>query len=265
MLPVVFAQLERLVRQFDMRRVPMCSGKKVGTVVGTIVQKAGLARFPGAFLGLLIVLGFCTPPLEAQTTASIVGSVRDSTGAVMVHASVTVTNTDTAYTRTAVTDENGLYHFDLLPIGRYTLTAAHQGFKETKVAPFVLQVAQQARVDLTLSAGAAAEVVDVTGAAPLIQTDTSSLGQVIEGKQIVDLPLNSRHVTQLIQLTPGAFTSPVVGNVNSNNGGPPLGTGQGLTNFYEASIGGGGASKTEFLFDGVTDSEQLFGGLQFEP
>src|SRR5215468_5847596 len=198
-----------------MRRLPMYSGQEFGTLAGTMLRKAGLARFPGAFLGLVVVLGFYTAPLYAQTTASIVGMVRDSTGAVMVNASVTVTNSDTEYTRTVATDENGLYRVPLLPIGRYTLTAKHEGFKEAKVAPFVLEVAQQARIDLTLSAGAAAEVVDVTGASPLIQTDTSSLGQVIEGMQIVDLPLNSRHVTQLIRLTPGAFTSPVVGSGNS--------------------------------------------------
>lgn len=209
--------------------------------------------------------GLVPAGLHAQSTASIVGTVSDSSGAVVVGATITSRNEDTGLTRTVTSNDVGLYQIPSLPIGRYTLTTTRGGFKQALVQGIVLQVAQEARIDITLSPGATAEVVQVTGASPLIQTDSSSLGTVIGNREIVDLPLNSRHVTQLIALTPGAFTSPVVGNVNSSNGGPPLGTNQGLTNFYEAAVSGGGPSKTEYLFDGITDSEQLFGGMQFEP
>jgi len=115
----------------------------------------------------------------------------------------------------------GCTRFRSLPIGRYTLSATQSGFKHEEVPPFILQAGQHARIDLNLVPGAATESVTVTDAAPLIQTDTSSIGQVIAVQQVSSLPLNSLHVAQLIQLTPGAITSPLVGSANTANGGPP--------------------------------------------
>jgi Carboxypeptidase regulatory-like domain len=214
---------------------------------------------------VLATLCFLSPNLHAQNTASVVGAVHDTTGALVAGATIAVRNVDTGFTRTATTDSNGLYTFTSLPIGHYTLSAAQNGFKKAQVAPFVLQVGQQARIDLSLVPGGSTEVVTVTDAAPLIQTDTASVGQVIAVRQVSGLPINSLHVAQLIGLTPGAITSPLVGTVNSGNGGPPSSSSNISPGRPEASIGGGSASHTDYQFDGIVDSEQLYNGLQFEP
>ncbi len=214
---------------------------------------------------VLATLGFLSANLHAQSTASVVGAVHDTTGALVVGARITISNVDTGFTRTVTTDSSGLYTITSLPIGRYTLSAAQNGFKKAEVPPFALQVGQQARIDLALVPGGSTETVTVTGAAPLIQTETASLDQVVAVQQVAGLPLNSLHVAQLIGLTPGAITSPLVGSVNSGNGGPPKSSNNISPGLPEASISGGSASHTDYQFDGIVDSEQLYNGLQFEP
>lgn len=212
-------------------------------------------------------LWLCLMPgnLPAQETASVVGTIHDLSGALLVGASIRVQNTDTGLTRTVTTDANGLYAISSLPIGHYELSATAQGFKKAQVPTFVLQVDQQARIDLSLQPGGASETVTVTGIAPLIQTDTSTVNQVVAVQQVSGLPLNSLHVAQLIELTPGAITSPLVGSVNSGNGGPPKSSNNISPGLPEATISGGSASHTDYQFDGIVDSEQLYNGLQFEP
>jgi hypothetical protein len=211
------------------------------------------------------VAGLFPAALHAQSTASVVGTVRDTSGAIVVGANVTARDVNTGFTRSVSTDSTGLYRIPSLPIGPYTLTATQNGFKQAQVAPFVLEVGQEARMDLSLVPGGVTQTVNVTDAAPLTQTDSSQVAQVVAVQQVAGLPLNSLHVAQLIQLTPGAITSPMVGQANSGNGGPPRSGGSISPGNPEASIGGGGASKTDFEFDGIDDQEQLFNGLQFEP
>lgn len=203
--------------------------------------------------------------LHAQATASVVGTIHDSSGALVVGATIRIQNVDTGLARSITTDSSGLYTFSSLPIGHYELTAMAKGFKQAQVPDFVLQVDQKARIDLSLQPGGASETVTVEGIAPLIQTDTSTVNQVVAVQQVSGLPLNSLHVAQLIQLTPGAITSPLVGNVNSGNGGPPKSSNNISPGLPEASISGGSASHTDYQFDGIVDSEQLYNGLQFEP
>lgn len=211
------------------------------------------------------VLSLFSVNLQAQSTASVVGAVHDQTGALVVGATITAHNVETGLTRTDKTDSSGLYSIPSLPIGHYTLSASQKGFKKAEVPSFVLQVGQQARIDLSLVPGGSTETVEVTGVAPLIQTETASVGQVVAVQQVLGLPLNSLHVAQLIGLTPGAITTPMVGTVNSANGGPPASSGNISPGLPEASIGGGTASHTDFEFDGIVDTEQLYNGLQFEP
>ncbi|MGH9587049.1 MAG: carboxypeptidase regulatory-like domain-containing protein [Acidobacteriaceae bacterium] len=203
--------------------------------------------------------------LHAQSTASVEGTVHDPSGAVVVGATIVAHNVDTGLTRTVKTGSDGLYTIPSLPIGHYTLSATQHGFKTTDIPSFNLQVGQQARIDLSLTPGGATETVTVTGTAPLVQTDTASLSQVVAVQQVSGLPLNSLHVAQLIGLTPGAISSPLVGSRTSSNGGPPASSGNISPGLPEASVGGGAASHTEFLFDGIVDSEQLYNGLQYEP
>jgi Carboxypeptidase regulatory-like domain len=232
-------------------------------VVCGILQRICVARVGCA--SAILAMCLLSVNLHAQATASIVGTVHDSSGAFVVGATISAQNTETGLTRTATTDANGLYEISSLPIGHYTLSALENGFKKAEIPPFVLQVDQHARIDLSLVPGGTSETMTVTGVAPLIQTDTSNVSQVIAVQQVSGLPLNSLHVAQLIGLTPGAITTPLVGTVNSGNAGPPASSGNLSPGLPEASIGGGTASHTDFVFDGIVDSEQLYNGLQFEP
>ena len=191
----------------------------------------------------------------AQSTAMVVGTVSDSSGAVVAGAKVAATNQDTGFTRNAVSNSTGTYELPSIPIGRYDFTATQTGFKQSQVSNVTLQVAQEARVDLRLEPGDVSAQVNVDAAPSLIQTDAASIGQVINQKQILDLPLNGRNFTQLAALTPGAITSSVPG-------GPPSGEVFGSTT---VSVSGGQSAKTEFLLDGITNQEQLFDGVQFSP
>jgi Carboxypeptidase regulatory-like domain len=191
----------------------------------------------------------------AQSTALIEGTVRDSSGALVGGAAVTARNEDSGFTRTATTTAQGRYEFVAVPIGRYTVTASRSGFGPSEVPNIVLQVEQQALVDITLSPGNVGQTVTVSSAPSLIQTEVSSVGQVIDNKKIVDLPLNGRDFTQLVSLTPGALTS-------NTPGGPSAG---GNTGFTTVAVSGGQSEKTEFLLDGISNQEQLYNGVQFSP
>ncbi len=143
----------------------------------------------------------------AQSTALIEGTVRDSSGALIVGSTVVARNEESGISRTVTTNSQGAYEIVSLPIGPYTVTASANGFSSSEVNHIVLQVAQQALIDLKLSPGNVGQNVSVSAAPSLIQTEVSSIGQVIDNKKIVDLPLNGRDFTQLVSLTPGALTS----------------------------------------------------------
>jgi len=150
-------------------------------------------------LGILLSIS-----LPAQTvTATLVGTVKDATGAVVPSAAVTVTQLSTNIARRAQSNESGDYSFSLLQPGSYQVTAEHEGFRKTVVSEFTLQVDQTARVDIVLQLGNVAESVEVLAAAPLVSSETSSVGQVIDQGQIVNLPLNGRNYYSLVLLAPG--------------------------------------------------------------
>jgi hypothetical protein len=186
----------------------------------------------------------------ADPTATIVGRVTDATGAVVQQVTVSAVNTATGLERHTITSDSGDFEIPLLPItGGYTLTASKPGFQTQQISGIVLQVDQQARFDIKLSVGNVSQKIEVVESAPLVNTDNATVGQVIDNKTIVELPLNGRNFTQLATLTPGA----IQGNPGSNTG------------FTTISINGGQAPKTEFLLDGISNQEQLYNGVQFTP
>jgi hypothetical protein len=205
-------------------------------------------------LATLVVLIFLSGSLHAQQTATVVGSVRDASGAVVPGTTISAQNVDTGLVRKTEADTQGNYVLSALPIGRYTFTASFKGFKPTQVPNVTLQVAQEARIDVRLEPGDVSSSVTVSDAPSLLVTDSSSIGQVIENKKIIDLPLNGRDFTQLASLTPGAITS----NIATGSSGEQHG-------FSTVQVSGGQSSKTEFLLDGITDQEQLYDGVQFSP
>lgn len=140
--------------------------------------------------------------VTAQTSAGVNGAVLDPSGARIPGANVTITNLETGAARETVTSETGAYQVPLLQPGRYTITARKEGFKQL-TRELRLELNQVAEIDFTMEAGAVSETVEVQGAAPLLESNTSSVGQVIETKAVSDLPLNGRNFAQLAILGPG--------------------------------------------------------------
>ena len=141
----------------------------------------------------------------AQTTAGLNGVVTDAGGAVVNGAKVSVMSVETGTRRDTVTNESGFYEFLLLQPGTYNLAVQREGFKQIAQQGIRLEVNQVARVNLTMQLGAVSESVEVRAAAPLLESSTSSVGQVVETKAVSDLPLNGRNFAQLAILSPGAI------------------------------------------------------------
>src|SRR5262245_7605021 len=141
-------------------------------------------------------------------TAQVTGRVIDSSGAVVPGAQVTVTNQKTSLTRDSVTNGEGYFTIPLLPPGEYRIAVKKDGFKPIVRPDVALNVEQVARLDFALEAGAVSETVTITSNAPLMNTETSSVGQVVDNKTVVTLPLNGRNYSQLAALAPGATPNP---------------------------------------------------------
>ena len=194
-----------------------------------------------------------------QQTAQLNGQVMDVSGAAVPGATVTVTNPGRGISVKVISNENGDYVVPLLPPDdHYTVTVTKTGFKETVQREVSLQVAQSAKIDLTMDVGAIAQTVTVSSAPPLLDTQTSSLGQVITGHTVEALPLNGRSSFRLIALTPGVTFSRSAygqfGDVAVNSTWD--------TNF---SINGGRAQSNEILIDGVPSSTGFFNQITTLP
>ena len=155
-------------------------------------------------VSLLCLLLLATAALRAQqTSGSAVGTVTDNTGAVVSGAAVTLTNVDTGDRRTATTNANGDYQFvNLLP-GNYKVDIEDSGFKHFIRPNVVVQVQGSTRVDAPLELGNVSETVEVTSQAPLVETQQATIGQVVAGRAVTELPLNGRNIFNLLALSPG--------------------------------------------------------------
>src|SRR5881296_3274032 len=139
----------------------------------------------------------------AQTvTGTIVGTATDQSGAVLPGVNVTVTNAATSIAKSAVTNDAGQYAVPFLQPGTYSVAAELTGFKKQVVTGVVVAVEERVRVDLQLSVGQVSDTVQVESTAPMLETETSSVGHVIENQRIVDLPLNGRQFLELAFLLP---------------------------------------------------------------
>jgi len=158
-------------------------------------------------LGMFLLLA--PAALVAQfETAEVLGTVRDNTDALVVNASVTLTNQATGIETKTVTDEAGNYSFFNVKVGSYTITVEHAGFSKFTTADVRVDVTARQRVDAKLAVGQVTESVTVTGAAEVLDTDTSDHSQVINTQQIVELPLNGRDYTSLALLATNIHISP---------------------------------------------------------
>ncbi len=215
-------------------------------------------------LGMLI--GFCLMfaslavlPVKAQNArGTILGTVRDPSGALVPGTKVTVTNLGTNVPFSYETDQTGTYYVPSLLPGHYRVEAEKAGFKKVTVIDVVAEVDQTARVDISLQMGQLAETVEVQAAAPLVQTDTVTLGQVVTGRQVTELPLNGRDFTNLLRLNVG---------VGELQGGIAFSIRQhGLNDtFRSVSVNGARPASVSFLIDGVTNNDPLFQGVANTP
>ena len=139
-----------------------------------------------------------------QTLGTISGTVRDTSGAVLPGAGVVLLNEDTGISRTATTNQVGLYNAPALGLGNYRVTASLEGFQTQVRSGIELTVGRQAVVNFDLAVGAITQTVEVTGEAPLVETTRGGLGTLVESQTISELPLNGRDIAQLITLQTGA-------------------------------------------------------------
>lgn len=169
-----------------------------------------------AFVLMSSYVSFATP--FQNIYASLTGVVMDESGAVIPGVNITITNAGTGLTRTIVTDERGNYLVPLLPIGNYTISAELTGFRKELRTGIILQVDQTAREDFRLLVGEITEVLEVTAVAPLVKSETSSVGNVIDTTKVVELPLNGRDFKNLALLVPNAMPT-AQGTTHSTRGG----------------------------------------------
>lgn len=149
---------------------------------------------------------------------SIVGTVTDSSGSALPGATVTVSNPDRGFRRTATTADDGSYTFVNLVPGNYTVQVEKTGFKKNVRTGVTLEVQATVRVDASMEVGAVEQTVEVSAAPPLMQTENASLGQVVGAQTVDDLPLNGRNVLNLVSLVPGVVTQGgAEGNLTTQN------------------------------------------------
>ncbi len=151
-----------------------------------------------------LLFASCCWLLAQYGGGTILGTVTDSSKAVLPGATVTAVNGNTGETRTFTTDQTGNFRFNAVPPGTYRLTVSAPSFKTAELAALVVDVNKEARTDFSLEIGSVSDKVQVTATAPLLQTDTAALGTAISNRTVLELPLNNRNFFDLVALTPGA-------------------------------------------------------------
>src|SRR5438445_4567378 len=198
-------------------------------------------------------------PGHAQvTTGTIVGTVKDSAGAVVPGATVTITETGKQTSSTYATDSEGTYTAPFLVPGTYEIAVDHQGFRKYLRRGVVLQVNQRARVDITLEVGTFAEATEVTALAPLTRSDSAEMGEVIEERAVRELPLNGRNFATLVYLAPGV----TAGQIGENLSGASTFNPRGASNFNAL---GSQANANAWLVDGIDNNEYTFNTVIVTP
>jgi hypothetical protein len=214
------------------------------------------------FQKLSVFLCLACGAASAQTFyGAIVGTVTDATGALVPGAKVTVTNLGTTETHYMETNSEGLYQFVNLVPGRYRVDVEKAGFKRFTREPVTVEVQSAVRIDVTgLEAGAVTQTVEVKGDTPLLQPETSSLGQVVESRKVNELPLNGRNPLALVALVPGVVPQGTVGGGSLQNpaGQNPFAAG----NFQ---IGGGASNQSAAFLDGAPLNNAYYNILALTP
>lgn len=200
-------------------------------------------------------------PATAQTvTGTILGAVSDPSGAVVPGATVTATNPATGFTRSTTSDPEGNYRLTFLPLGAYRVEARSAGFERTRREGVAVSADERVRVDFALAVGEANQTVEVNAGTPIVQASDATVGDVIDSRRIVDLPLNKRNFVDLVQLTAG-----VTPGRAADYGGETA-----IDNFrgrFVFSANGQRTTTNNFILDGVDNNANLFnaGGVVIAP
>lgn len=210
------------------------------------------------FCYVLVLLFLVSVSAFAQFEAgSVSGVVQDPNGAIVPNVNVEIKSLSTNVTRTTISNASGEWTFVALQPGQYAVTLKKSGFSN-EVRSFELSVGQSLTLNVTMTVGKAIETVTVNASGEMLETSSSDMGNVRSTQQVVDLPLNSRNFTQLVQLAPGVYNH---GNgTNSTNGGYTEGRG---TN--GANIDGNPSDLGEFMFDGISSNDVDTNVLVFFP
>jgi outer membrane receptor protein involved in Fe transport len=199
------------------------------------------------FGAALFVLFSCVTALAQQTTGTVTGRVIDQQGSAVPGATVTAKSATTGFTRSEVSDSEGVYRLSALPVGIYDVTAELQGFTTVSKKAVEVNVAQTQSVDFPLKVAALAETVNVTGATPLIETTASSVGAVVDVKRIESIPLNGRQFANLAATVPG---------VGLGFHSDPTKSTQ-----YAPQINGGAGRNVNYQIDGGDNNDDTVGGI----
>lgn len=206
---------------------------------------------------LMVALLFVvTGAANAQSTATLQGTVSDASGAVVPNASVKVRNQATSLERAAQTDSSGDYQVAALPAGVYTVEVQAPGFKRQVVSDVSVEVARTVVRDFKIEVGSIEQTVSITADAPIVENATTSVGQVINQRTVQEIPLNGRHFVDLGLLIPGSVTPPQNGFLTA-----PL-RGQGSFAFNTA---GGREDTVNFMINGVNLNDQSQNQITFQP
>src|SRR5919106_40971 len=216
-------------------------GSHVWLIQTRFRRRIPMKRFPALAVIVLSIALAGTAHAQFET-ATVLGTVRDASNAVVPEATVTLTNTATGVSATKSTNAEGNYEFFTVSAGLYLMTVEKAGFAMAMVENITVQVGSRMRVDAQMSVGQVTERVQVTGTAPLIETDTSARGQIITGDQTRALPLNGREYSSLALLTTGVRLSAL----NNNQAGTPR---EGAFN-----VNGLRSTFNNFLIDGVDNN-----------
>src|SRR5262245_49442745 len=194
---------------------------------------------------LLSIMSLIVPTSRAQSfTGSIIGTVKNPNGEVVPNAEITITQIQTNKVTTIMTNSEGYYSSPPLPVGDYRVEAKMAGFRRAVRSGLSLQIQQTAVADFLLEIGQVSEQIEVTANAPVLETTTSSLGKIVDNKQILELPLNTRNVYSLIFLTPG-----VTGSIGNNY------------NSMSYAVNGARPTMMDTVIDGVTASFPTVNGF----
>jgi hypothetical protein len=209
-------------------------------------------------LGFMTLLVLTAAAFGQGVSGRLQGTIQDGTGAVISGANVVVTNQDTGVASKYTSDEHGEYIANLLPPGSYKVEVSASGFHTTISTGNVVTVDGVSRVDVTLQLGVATESVQVTGDNPLVNTTSSSMGEVLSTHEVVSLPLNGRVFSQLVQTVPGAVAT-------GFGSAPEAAAGAGAAGPITASVNGLPWGGTTYTLDGVSNMELLNAFINVTP